>query len=102
MMTREKILKDIREKFKEDIVDPKSEKKKATLDLPGFTKKRIQREYYLFPYNAYKGRKPIHMILATILRQYIYAHPKLNSFYRRSISLKVVRELQKKLATFSR
>lgn len=88
--------------FKEDIVDPTSEKKKATLDLPGLSKKRIQREYYLFPFNAYKGRKPLYKILAMILRQYIYAHPKLNSFYRRSTSYKALRGLQKKFATFSR
>ncbi len=82
------------------MIDPQLERKKAVLDLPGFSKKQIQLEYLLFPYKAYKGRKPISKILANILRTYIGMNPKVNSFYRRAnMKYKLVRSLQIKLKT---
>jgi len=88
--------------FEEDIVDPRSEKKKATLDLPGFPKKRIQREYRLFPYKAFKGKRPIYVILANMGRQHISLYPKANSFYRKFVSGNAIKRLQRNFATFSR
>jgi hypothetical protein len=51
----------------------------------------------MFPYYVFKGRKPLYLILAIILRQYMYGNRKLNSFYRRLIEHRGVKRLQKKL-----
>jgi hypothetical protein len=69
--------------FDDEIVDPVAARRRATLDLPGFSKKQIQREYYLFHYNAFRGRKPLNKILIRILRGFFYVHPWLSVFYRR-------------------
>jgi radical SAM superfamily enzyme YgiQ (UPF0313 family) len=87
--------------FTEDIIDPSTERRKTVLSLPGFSKKQIQREYLLFPYNVYKGKKSICKILSCMVRTYIGIHPKINSFYRRSVNHNCLKFLRHKLSTFS-
>jgi anaerobic magnesium-protoporphyrin IX monomethyl ester cyclase len=42
------------------------EREIATLDLPGFSKKEIQKQYDWFPYHVYKGRKPMFSLLRQV------------------------------------
>jgi radical SAM superfamily enzyme YgiQ (UPF0313 family) len=83
--------------FDDDIVDPVAERRKASLDLPGFSKKQIQREYYLFPYYAFRGKKPLYKIIASIIRGYIYAQPGLNALYMRLVHHHMLKRLHVKL-----
>jgi len=84
----------------EDLLDPTMERLKAQMDLPGFPRKRIQREYLLFPYKVYKGKKSLVNILAIMLRMYIGTHPFLNSLYRRVTDTKYMSALKKKFSSF--
>lgn len=60
-------------------LDTAAERCKATLDLPGFTKRQIQTSYLWFDYNFYKGRRPTYKLLASVLASKV----RLNSYYRR-------------------
>jgi len=60
-------------------LDTEMERSKACLNLPGFTKRQIQRSYLWFDYYLYKGRKPAYKLLAGVLASKI----RLNYFYRR-------------------
>ncbi|MDP2924108.1 MAG: radical SAM protein [Candidatus Omnitrophota bacterium] len=42
------------------------ERFEAALDLPGFSKKQIQRSFNWFDYYVYKGRKPLYKILVRV------------------------------------
>lgn len=88
--------------FTEDIIDPSMERRKVVLELPGFSRKQIRREYLLFPYNVYKGKKSICKILSCMARSYIGMYPKFNSLYRRSVNHNCLRSLRHKLSTFSK
>jgi radical SAM superfamily enzyme YgiQ (UPF0313 family) len=70
--------------FESQILDPATERRKAVLDLPGFSRKQIQRQYILFPYKAFKGRLGIIIILAMMLRHYLSMYPRLLSIYIKS------------------
>jgi anaerobic magnesium-protoporphyrin IX monomethyl ester cyclase len=48
-------------------LDHDMEREKATLDLPGFSKKKIQNSYVWFEYYIYKGHKPTHKLLLGVL-----------------------------------
>ena len=56
--------------FLQDKIDIKTEERiKPTLNLPGFSKKQIQRSYIWFNYNVYKGYKSrIKLILKAIMK----------------------------------
>jgi radical SAM superfamily enzyme YgiQ (UPF0313 family) len=71
--------------FTEYILDPALERRKALMDLPGFSKKQIQREYLLFNYKVYKGRKPLIQILTPTLIKYRDLHPGLYALYQKII-----------------
>jgi radical SAM superfamily enzyme YgiQ (UPF0313 family) len=43
------------------------ERKKAVLNLPGFSKKQIEEEYIWFEYHVFKGHKPLHKLLLKTL-----------------------------------
>jgi hypothetical protein len=78
------------------------ERKKATLDLPGFSKKQIQREFVLFPYRVYRGKKPAAVIIAYVLQAFISFHPFLHRIYRFAIRHPLLRKLQKKIVPISK
>lgn len=59
--------------------DIEMERSKATLDLPGFRKKQIQKSYLWFDYCFYKGYKPEYKLLASVLALKVRS----NYFYRR-------------------
>jgi len=80
--------------FTEYILDPALERRRAVLDLPGFSKKQIQREYLLFDYKVYKGRKPLMQILAPTLIKYRDLHPGLYAFYQKIIPQRLRKEIR--------
>ena len=43
--------------FNGTIVNPEMERTRATLDLPGFSKRQINHEYLIFAYRVYKGNE---------------------------------------------
>ena len=50
-------------------MDTGMERKQAIFNLPGFSKKQIQKSYIWFNYNVYKGYKSrIKLILKTIIK----------------------------------
>ncbi|MDD4869637.1 MAG: radical SAM protein [Kiritimatiellae bacterium] len=49
----------------------RSERKIATLDLPGFSRKEIQKQYDWFPYHVYKGRSPLSFLLKQVFSRRI-------------------------------
>jgi radical SAM superfamily enzyme YgiQ (UPF0313 family) len=64
-------------------LDTESERTKAQLDLPGFTKNQIQRSYIWFEYYVYKGIRPLHKILFKVLVTLIRSSPFLYRLFRR-------------------
>ena len=88
--------------LKADIIDTVMERRRAVLDIPGFSKKQINREYLLFPYKVYKRKKALYKILAQILRNYIGMHPGLNLCYRRVFNNSYLKVLQEKFNNFHR
>ena len=79
-------------------IDPTAIKFKVKLDLPGFSKRRIFIEYLLFPYRVFRGRKPIHMILAHMLRWQLVKYPLLNSYFRRLTNTPALKPIKMKLS----
>ena len=73
------------------------ERCKATLDLPGFSKKDIQKSFVWFDYNVYKGRAPLGRILAKVLVSKLRSNTILHSVYRRLSFSPVFRYLRKSL-----
>ena len=84
------------------IVNPEMERTRATLDLPGFSKRQINHEYLIFAYRVYRGKKSLPVIVAIILRTYFGMHPWLNKFYRIVVRHPMLRVLQKKVASMSK
>ena len=66
-----------------DSVSTKLERCTAVLDLPGFSKKQIQDSFVWFDYDIYKGRRPMHKILAGVLVSKCRSNPLLHRIYRR-------------------
>lgn len=55
--------------------DAELERRKAVLDLPGFSRRQIERSYVWFDYYVYKGHRPTYKILMGVLTA------KLNTSY---------------------
>ena len=64
-------------------LDTEIERMKATLDLPGFTKKQIEKSYIWFDYYVYKGHKPIYKILGLVLKSKLRSKSYLYIFLRK-------------------
>jgi len=58
------------------------ERSRAVIDLPGFSRKRIEKNYVWFEYNVYKGHKPLARLLLRTLRLKIETRPFLFSLSR--------------------
>lgn len=50
-----------------DNINPDKERQKAVIDLPAFSKKKIQKNFIWFDYHIYKGHKPTHKLLLGVL-----------------------------------
>jgi hypothetical protein len=81
-----------------DGLDPSVERQKAVLDLPGFPRRQIQREYRLFPYRVYRGHKSPLRIAALTARVFIGGSPRLNSLYRQALRNPLMQSLKKRLS----
>ncbi len=88
--------------IKDNIVNPELERIRATLDLPGFSRKQIQKEYILFPYRAFKGKKSAADIAARVLRAYINTRPMMDRAYRCVIRHPIMRKVQSKMFRMSK
>lgn len=62
--------------------DTVMERGKAVLDLPGFTKRQIQKEYTWFEFNVYKGHRPLGQLLKKAVSLKIKANPFLYRAYK--------------------
>ena len=63
--------------------DPEMERRKAVLDLPGFSRRQIQRGFAWFDYHVYKGRRPRYKLLAKVLLTYVRRNAYCNYLYRK-------------------
>lgn len=80
-------------------LDTDLERCKAVLDLPGFSKKQIQKGFVWFDYYAYKGFKPMYKILSKVLVSRFRSNSFLHYFYRRltfSLLFKKLKKLSNK------
>ena len=68
-------------------LDPRMERSRALLDLPGMPRRRIQHHYTWFDYYVSRGRKPLWRILARALLNKCMAMPGLFRLYRRLTQL---------------
>lgn len=80
-----------------NVSDTSLERCKATLSLPGFSKKQIQNSYVWFEYNVYKGRKPMHKILLKVLVSKLISNTLLHGIYRKITYLTFVKQLRKRI-----
>ena len=76
-------------------LDTDLERCKAMLDLPGFSKKQIQKSYTWFDYDVYKGRKPLPKILFKVLISRLRSNSFLHRIYRQLTYLSVFKWLRK-------
>jgi len=79
---------------------PEMERMKATLDLPGFSKKQIQKSYIWFDYYVYKGRKPMYKILGRVVRAYLTSKPYLAILWKRLLRLVLFRNLRERYGEY--
>lgn len=60
----------------------KNERRKANLNLPGFSKYQIKREYLLFFWHVYRDYWPLKKILIRSFSEFISQYPKIAPFFR--------------------
>jgi radical SAM superfamily enzyme YgiQ (UPF0313 family) len=75
-------------------VDERMERRRAILDLKGFSKKQIQKEFEWFYYNVYKGHRPLLFILARVLFSKINANPFFNRIYRKFSDISLIKRIE--------
>ncbi len=63
------------------------ERCKAILDLPGFSKKQVQKRFIWFDYYAFKGHRPLYKILAKAFVNKFHSNYHSNRFYRRFVGI---------------
>jgi anaerobic magnesium-protoporphyrin IX monomethyl ester cyclase len=57
----------------------------SVLNLPGFSRRQIRREFILFPFKVYRGHLPWMVVMARTARGLITAYPALHSLYRKVV-----------------
>ena len=63
-------------------IDERQERYQTILDLKGFSRNQIQKEFIWFNYNVYRGFKPWYKLIATVIfTKFITTHPLLHLFY---------------------
>lgn len=76
-----------------------TERRIARYSLPGFSKLRIQLEYFLFSCRVFKGRMPFYKIAGRVLREIAFLHPGVNAFIRKVIHQRWLRNLTGRITT---
>lgn len=77
-------------------IETELERSRATLDLPGFTRRQIQDGFVWFEYDVYKGHKPMIKIFFKVLVSKFLSNPILHDLYRRITYLGLFRLIRKK------
>jgi len=85
------------QKLLENPLDTKMERIIATLNLPGFSKKQIQKSFIWFNYNVYKGYKPLYKLLIGTIFQKVLLTYHLNKVYRGLMHVAFLKWLKNKL-----
>ncbi|MFC2171639.1 B12-binding domain-containing radical SAM protein [Acidobacteriota bacterium] len=85
--------------LKDSIVNPTSERKIARYGMPGFSRWQIQREFLLFYYRVYRGKIPLSKIMARMIRELIFIHPRINALFKKLITYRFMKPIVKKLST---
>lgn len=67
-------------------LDMRLERRRAILDLPGFSRRQIQIEYLLFPYKVYKGRKPLPAVLKRVAKNWVRSSYVPNAVYKKLLA----------------
>jgi radical SAM superfamily enzyme YgiQ (UPF0313 family) len=73
----------------------RGERRRAYLDLPGFSRKQIQYAYLMFYYQVFKGVRSLPDRLAVLLRTFVGMYPRINSIYNAITSTSGVRMLKR-------
>jgi len=71
------------------------ERKNAALDLPGFSKKQIQKSYTWFLYDVYRGVWPTHKILLKVIKTKLMSYYFISHYYRKMTPMFLRRFMQK-------
>lgn len=79
---------------------PEMERMKATLDMPGFSKKQIQKNYIWFDYNVYKGHKPMFKIMGRVARVYFLSTPFLALSWKKLLRMPFFNNLRNKYGEY--
>jgi radical SAM superfamily enzyme YgiQ (UPF0313 family) len=58
------------------------ERRVAVLNLPGFSKRQIRREFILFPYKVFKGKRPLTEIVYRTIAMIVIPYPKITPYLR--------------------
>lgn len=74
------------------------ERRNAVLDLPGFSKKQIQKSYFWFDYDVYKGHRPLYKLLIRAVIAKFQANPYLNFIYLRIVRLPLLKRIKQILS----
>jgi radical SAM superfamily enzyme YgiQ (UPF0313 family) len=66
-----------------DNLSTEMERNRAVMDLPGFSRKQIQKHYVWFEYDVYKGHRSLVQLLIRTLRLKIITNRKLYFLYKK-------------------
>lgn len=76
------------------------ERMKASLDLPGFSRKQIQKSYIWFDYDVYKGRKSMYKIMGRVVRAYFLSNPYSAVLWKKFLRMPFFRHLRNKYGEY--
>ncbi|MCP4604251.1 MAG: B12-binding domain-containing radical SAM protein [Proteobacteria bacterium] len=78
----------------DDEVNARQERSRATVNLPGFSRRQIQMAYLLFEYRIFRDTKPLYLRLMKTAVACIKTDPKAYLLFRKSMQLPVLRNLR--------
>jgi radical SAM superfamily enzyme YgiQ (UPF0313 family) len=84
----------VKDKLKTDM-----ERSEATLDLPGFGRRQIQKSYYWFDYYVYRGHKPLTELLVRVIIVKLHSKPRINMLFLQLLRLPLLKRLKQALVS---
>ena len=81
-----------------DNITTELERCTAVLDLPEFSKKRIQNGFIWFDYKVYKGYRPLSRILPKVIVSMLRSNSSLHYLYRNFTYSRLIRKIKKSLS----
>lgn len=75
-------------------LDMRAERLRPVLNLPGFSKKQIQRSYTWFNYYVYKGHRPFYWIILSVIVKNISLNPYITYLRREIMRLPILKEIR--------